>query len=115
MIICSIAIFWRSRNSAEGGRAPALTIDPAFRERTRLVSFLLVPGAILAYLMLSEWLGFIPSAFGILLGMMLWFGVRALTALIVALVMTGLLHWFFGTLMRVPLPRGLFMQIVAGG
>jgi hypothetical protein len=24
-------------------------------------------------------------------------------------------QWFFGSLMRVPLPRGWFMQLVAGG
>jgi hypothetical protein len=24
-------------------------------------------------------------------------------------------QWFFGTLMRVPLPRGWFMQLIAGG
>jgi hypothetical protein len=25
------------------------------------------------------------------------------------------MQWFFGSLMRVPLPRGLFMQLIAGG
>lgn len=116
MILCALLIMYRARQRRqEGASEPAIAVDPVFRDPVRLVSFLAVPAAIGLYLLLVDWLGFVPTCFGILAALMLWFGVRHMTALVVAVVMTGLLNWFFGTLMRVPLPRGLFMQLVQGG
>lgn len=82
------------------------------REPARLLAFLAVPGAVVAYLLLAERLGFVPVAFLLLLGLSLLFGARRLTALGVALAMTVLTHWFFGSLMRVPLPRGLWADLI---
>jgi putative tricarboxylic transport membrane protein len=73
----------------------------------RLLSFLLLPAAVLAYILLSERLGFIPTAFAILVTLFLWFRARVAVALPVAAGMTLLVHWFFAGLMRVPLPRGV--------
>jgi putative tricarboxylic transport membrane protein len=42
----------------------------------------------------------------------LWFGVRPLTAVIVAVGMTLLVHWFFSSMMRVPLPRGILDSVL---
>ena len=116
IIICGLLIMYRARlRRREGSVEPALGIDPLFRDRTKLLSFLAVPGSIIVYLLLAEWLGFIPVCFLLLLTLMLWFGVKWHRALLIAVIMTGLLQWFFGTLMRVPLPRGLFMQLLYGG
>lgn len=116
IVICAALMIFRDRQRRnEGAREPALAFDPAFRQPARLASFLLVPGAIIAYLLFSDWLGFIPTSFLLLLGLTLWFKVRAPMAVAVAVAMTGLLQWFFGSLMRVPLPRGLFMQLLYGG
>lgn len=116
IIVCALLIAYRARQRrSEGAVEPALAFDPVFADRTRLVSFLSIPLSVLAYLLLVDRLGFIPTAFLLLLGLMLWFGVPRLRALAVAVAMTGLMQWFFGSLMRVPLPRGLFMQLVQGG
>lgn len=112
MVICAMLLIVRERRM--GGR-PALLVDPAFAEKGRLVSFLLVPASVAMYLIFAERLGFIPTAFALLAGLLLWFRVRLVTALAVAISATLLLNWFFGSLMRVPLPRGLFMQIIQGG
>lgn len=93
-------------------RAPVLAVDGWVREPVRLLSFLLMPGAVLAYLLLSEPLGFIPTAFLLLLGLFLWFRTRAAVALPVAAGMTLLVHWFFAGLMRIPLPRGILDSVL---
>jgi putative tricarboxylic transport membrane protein len=67
---------------------------------------LAIPGAVLAYLVLSGPLGFLPSAFLILALLALWYGARWMLALPVAAGLALLIQWFFGGLMRVPLPRG---------
>lgn len=78
----------------------------------QVASFLAMPLAILAYLLFSESLGFIPLAFALLLALFLWFGERPRRAVPVALVATLAVHWFFSGMMRVPLPRGLLGDIL---
>ena len=88
-------------------RGHLITFEPWTREPARLLSFLAMPAAVLAYIMFSDRLGFIPTAFLILVALFLWFRARLVVALPVAAGMTMLVHWFFAGLMRVPLPRGL--------
>lgn len=92
--------------------APAVALAGWTREPARLLSFLLVPGAALAYMLLADRLGFIPTAFLLLSGLSLWFRARPLLALPVAAGMTLLVHWFFAGLMRVPLPRGMMDTVL---
>lgn len=88
-------------------RAPLVTIAPWARQAAPLLSFLLMPAAVLFYIFASDPLGFIPTAFLILAALCLWFRTRVVVALPVAAGVTLAVHWFFAGLMRVPLPRGL--------
>ena len=72
----------------------------------------LMLGAMIFYILVSEPLGFIPTAFIIQLVLFFWFGVRPVTAVAVAILMTGVVHWFFDGLMRVPLPRGILDSVL---
>jgi putative tricarboxylic transport membrane protein len=58
------------------------------------------------YIFVSETVGFIPIALLFLLALFLWLNVRPLTAVITAVVATIVIHEFFSSLLRVPLPRG---------
>ncbi|MFM2149499.1 MAG: hypothetical protein RLZZ187_1805 [Pseudomonadota bacterium] len=101
--LCGLALFVRGLRA--GGRL--VVFEDWVSQPARLLSFLLLPGAVLAYILLSERLGFIPTAFVILVTLFLWFRARVAVALPVAAGMTLLVHWFFAGLMRVPLPRGV--------
>lgn len=103
MGVCGLILVWRGLR-ARGG--PVL-LEDWVREPARLLSFLAVPGAVLFYIFAADALGFIPTAFVILLVLFLWFRARPLVAVPVAAGMTLLVHWFFAGMMRVPLPRGL--------
>lgn len=109
--VCGLVIALRGWRSG----MPWLALDPALRGGRRLLSFLAVPGAVLFYLLAAERLGFVPTAALLVGGLAWWFGVRPRNAVLLAVAVTALVNWFFGTVMRVPLPRGLFMQIIAGG
>jgi len=93
-------------------RAPLIAFADWTPDPAKLLSFLLIPGAAVAYILLADRLGFIPTAFLLLLGLSLWFRARPLVALPVAAGMTLAIHWFFGTMMRVPLPRGLMDSVL---
>jgi putative tricarboxylic transport membrane protein len=88
-------------------RAPLITIEDWARDPARLLSVLAIPAAVLAYVWLSEPLGFLLTAFLILALLALWYGARWTAALPVAAGLALLIQWFFGSLMRVPLPRGV--------
>ena len=91
------------------------TPDPALREPRRLISFLATLGAIVFYLLAAPRLGFLPVAAILVGGLAWWFGTRAWVAVAAGLVASLAVHWFFASVMRVPLPRGLFMQLLFGG
>lgn len=95
--------------------APWVRISEDLGRRQGLLSFLAMPAAVVFYLLAAERLGFIPTAAVIVGTLAWWFGIRSMRAVLLAVVVTATVQWFFGSVMRVPLPRGLFMQLVAGG
>ena len=106
--LCGAALVVRGLRA----RGPLVVIEDWVRDPARLVSFLLLPAAVLAYILLSDRLGFIPTAFLLLLALFLWFRARPVVALPVAAGVTLVVHWFFASLMRVPLPRGILDPIL---
>lgn len=111
IIGCSALLVVRGlRERAAGGRW--LQRDDWTGIPRRVASFALMLAAMAFYVVASEPLGFIPCAFLIQLVLFLWFGVRPLTAGVVAAAMTLLVHWFFGSMMRVPLPRGILDSVL---
>jgi putative tricarboxylic transport membrane protein len=103
-----VARGWRSG-------APWLALDPALRRSRGLASFLATLGAIVFYLLAAPTLGFLPVAAVIVGALAWWFGARGWVALLTGVIAAVAVNWFFGSVMRVPLPRGLFMQLLSGG
>ncbi|MBN2309564.1 MAG: tripartite tricarboxylate transporter TctB family protein [Candidatus Hydrogenedentes bacterium] len=74
--------------------------------RQGLARIALVCGAVVAYIALAEWLGFLLTA-GVLLFVLLWrFGVRWYTAAAVSVVLVVCVYQVFAVYLRVPLPAG---------
>lgn len=111
LIICGALLIWRGLAARRGGMR-WVVMAPWTREPWRVTSFFMMLVSLLAYILFSETIGFIPIAIVILLALFLWFGVRPLTAVLTAVAGTLLIHWFFATLLRVPLPRGLLDRIL---
>lgn len=85
---------------------------PALATRQGAVSALLIVGTVLAHVIVSPWLGFIPVSVICLAGLFLWFGVRPGPALLIAALGTAVCWVFFAMLLKVPLPRGLLEGLV---
>jgi putative tricarboxylic transport membrane protein len=95
--------------------APWVALDESLRRRRAMASFLITLGAIVFYLLAAPRLGFLPVAAVIVGGLAWWMGAKAWVAIVGGVVASAVMHWFFASIMRVPLPRGWFMQLVAGG
>lgn len=112
MILCALALIAKGFRARSAGVAPWVALDDWTRSPKHIASFALMIAAMVFYVFASEFLGFIITAFVIQLVLFLWFAVRPVTALVVATVSTLVVQYFFVSLMRVPLPRGLLDSIL---
>ena len=85
---------------------------PWLRRPVSLVSFVLVLGCLFFYVFASDTMGFLITCFLILAALFFWFGVSRVWLLPIAAIATFAIHWFFSSLMRVPLPRGWLDSIL---
>jgi len=109
--ICGLLIAARGWRSG----APWLALQPELRELRGWLSLLAMPLAVVFYLAFAERLGFLPTAVILVSALCAWLGVRWWVALLSGVVSALIVHWFFGQVMRIPLPRGWFMQVLVGG
>jgi putative tricarboxylic transport membrane protein len=106
LAICGVLLIkrgWQAR--AQGD--PWFTRPAWMAVRVKVMRFLLVIAALLFYIFASDPLGFVPVSFVIIAVLSIAFGGRTLWALVAALVATLAINYFFGSIMRVPLPRGI--------
>ena len=87
--------------------APWVAALPWVRSRTHLVRFLVVVASAVAYVLLAGPVGFLIVAPLALVAMFLAFGVRPVTAVVVAIVASAAIWYAFYKLLRVPLPWGV--------
>jgi putative tricarboxylic transport membrane protein len=102
----SLLLAWRGwRSSAPG--APWVEIAPWARDPRTRGNFILAFVLTIAYVVLDETIGFIPLGIAILMILFLRQGVPWRRGLIIAVAMVVATQVAFGSLLRVPLPRGV--------
>ena len=111
LIVCG-AMLMRNGFAARRTGAPWVELAPWTHDPRRLTSFFLVIAMLLLYVLAADTVGFIPIALIFLGGLFLWLGVRPIPALLTAIATTIAIHWFFGSMLRVPLPRGWLTTIL---
>jgi putative tricarboxylic transport membrane protein len=83
------------------------------RSRRHLIGFLSIIGGLIAYILVSDWLGFIPTAFLLLFGWLVLFrNGKPVSSLVIALAVTLVVNYAFGQLLLVPLPLGLLQALI---
>lgn len=111
VIICGALIIMNGVRARRAG-APWVEIAPWVYEPWRVGSFLLTLAMVLLYILVADTVGFILIALVFLGSLFLWLGVRPVTAVLTAVITTISIQYFFGTLLRVPLPRGWLTNIM---
>jgi putative tricarboxylic transport membrane protein len=87
--------------------APAIVWADWARDRHGVRNAVLTILLVVFYIVASERLGFLLTMAPILLVLLRLFGVRWLTSIVVAVLLTLLIQYAFGRLLYVPLPWGL--------
>lgn len=92
---------------------PLFTGGDWLRSRRHVLDFAAVIGGLLAYILVSDWLGFVPTAFLILFGWLVLFRQgRPVSSGVIALAVTLVVNYAFSQLLLVPLPLGLLEPIL---
>ena len=83
------------------------------RSGPHLINFLAIVGGLLLYILVSDRLGFIPTALLLLFGWLLLFrGGRPISSLVIALGVTLAVDYLFSDLLLVPLPLGVLQPLL---
>lgn len=83
-----------------------IALDDWMRDRPRIMAALALPVAIVAYVLVSELLGFIAGGMTAILIVGIAWRDRLIPAIVLAAVTSLVLFYFFGSGLRVPLPQG---------
>ena len=110
LVLCGLVIAWQGRHRP----GPWAVVSDSLRGRGG-AGFAVMLGVVLLYLLAAERVGFLPAATVVVALLAQWMGVRAWRAWALGAASALVLQWFFASLMRVPLPRGWFMQLLFGG
>ena len=87
--------------------APWINTGEWTRSRRHIGAFFVTIAAVIAYIALADKLGFLVIGPLVLLALFIAYGVRPLSAIIVAIAVTLVIHYAFYKLLRVPLPWGV--------
>jgi putative tricarboxylic transport membrane protein len=93
------------------GGQPLLEVGAWADDRRNVVSFALVLLALLFYIVVSDWLGFIPTSFLIMLVLLKSFGSGLITAVVIAALTTLGIQALVARVLLVPLPWGLLQPV----
>ena len=114
LIACGVLLI--ARGVAARRRAPERASGPERDDRLGgargRADFALIVAAVLAYILLSTPIGFVPLSIAILTLLLVRFGSSAALAITVALVTTGGLQVLFARVLLVPLPPGLLRGLL---
>jgi len=115
--VCGAILLWRGLRQraaaqAAGAAAPPwASAPPWFASPPQVLGFCVLVAVNLLYLLAADRLGFIVVGVIYLMALMRVLRVRWWLALVVAVVMTLLIHGVFYKLLKVPLPWGLLQPI----
>jgi len=105
LVVCAVLLMVSGLRT-RGGAAGVEPL-PWVRSRRHAWAFVAVIGATIAYIVLADAVGFLIVAPLALLAMFIAFGVRPVTAVVVAVIGTLAIWYAFYKLLRVPLPWGV--------
>ncbi|WP_316977221.1 tripartite tricarboxylate transporter TctB family protein [Shumkonia mesophila] len=90
---------------------PLASLGEWVRSPRRVVNFVLVIGLLVFYVLVSDFLGFIPTSVLILALLTYRFGKGIVFALSSAVIVTLIMHTAFYNVLRVPLPWGILQPV----
>jgi len=114
LVICGLLLIIRGVRQKQSASPDVRWLDPGpWFQQTRLkINLFLVMLALIAYVLFSDWLGFIITSMLILSVLLFRLGSSLTQSLLIASATTATLQLIFAKLLLVPLPAGLLQGLV---
>jgi putative tricarboxylic transport membrane protein len=109
LLVCGIILVMSGIASRK--TKPLIMLGDWAGDSSAVINVLLVPAAMIFYILASHWLGFVLSSMIILVTLLYRFGAGPVTSISVALVTTLVIQQVFVGVLLVPLPWGLLEPI----
>lgn len=109
--ICGLLLILSGRRQRTAGGS-WLDRDAWARSLSGPLTLALTAGGLVFYILVSEWLGFIPTAFLMTATLLLRLRGRWVSSLAIAAAVTMVIHQIFYGLLLVPLPWGVLEPLV---
>lgn len=115
LLICGAALVLGGVRARIAGRAgPPVRLDAWWGSPLALARAGAVLAAVIGYVLLAPVLGFLLTLFLVAVGLFAILAVRWWLALLLAVATPAVLYYAFGTLLRIPLPRGPVETLIGG-
>ena len=111
LCVC-LGLFITVRGVAVSGWRPSVALADWAHSPASLIALAITILAIVAYIVLSPPLGFVPVAFAVLLVLMLTLRTPPLPAVLVSLLAVVVVQQAFGRILLVPLPRNAWLSFL---
>jgi putative tricarboxylic transport membrane protein len=105
--LCVAGVLLVLRGVRDRARGPWVVLDDWVRSPRHVLALALLIGSVIFYIAMSTWLGFLPTAWLIVMAMFLVLRVPPGRAIVISVVAVLVIHFAFYKLLRVPLPWGL--------
>jgi len=103
-IICGVGLIVQGVRQRE----KLLKFDTGTLTLSGLLNIVFVLGAIVCYIFLAEYIGFLIFSFAVLVALMKWLNVKTLSSIAMAVGVTLVIYLLFAKALLVPLPWGLW-------
>jgi putative tricarboxylic transport membrane protein len=103
-ILCGVGLIVQGVRQHE----KLLKFDTGTLTLSGLLNIVFVLGAIVCYIFLAEYIGFLIFSFAVLVALMKWLKVKTLSSIAMAVVVTLIIYLLFAKVLLVPLPWGLW-------
>ena len=105
LVAIGLGVFMIGKAVVVRNAAPVLALADWTRSPMALVGLSVAIGLVVFYILFSQAIGFVPTAFLVIVTLMLTLRTRPVTAILVSLLATIVIQQAFGRLLLVPLPR----------
>jgi putative tricarboxylic transport membrane protein len=109
--LCICGVLLVAKGVRQRREQPWVTWDDWLSSPRHVLAFVVLIGSIVFYIVAANTLGFLVTAPIVLLALLLVLRVRPVTAVVVAIVASLLVHFAFYKLLRVPLPWGVLTGV----
>ena len=109
LALCGVILL--VRGLAQRGTVPMVEWGDWAGDKATVLNVVLLIGSMIFYILFSEWLGFIITAFAILTLLLVRLGTGLLTSIVIAVIVTLLIHTLFARVLLVPLPWGILQPV----